>query len=75
MHETVEDEEPQDISGFFVYSQLVFIENKNNGLGDMRKPTIFWTKKSSHVVFRRPLNLEISDRLVLTQGQPYFFAI
>ena len=57
LHETVEGEESRDISGFFVYSQLVFIENKNNGLGDMREPTMFWTKKSSHIVFRRPLNL------------------
>lgn len=62
-----------DISGFHVYSQLVFIEYKNNGLGDMRDPTIYWTKKSSHVVFRRPLNLEISDRLELVMGETYHF--
>lgn len=62
-----------DVSGFFMYSQLVFIEEKNNGLGDMRDPTIFWTKKSAHVVFRRPINLEINDRLVLSQGETYFF--
>lgn len=51
----------------------MFIEYKNNGLGDMRDPTIFWTKKSSHVVFRRPLNLEVNDRLELVMGETYYF--
>lgn len=68
-----EEASAMDISGFYVNSQLVFIEYKNNGLGDMRDPTIFWTKKSSHVTFRRPLNLEVNDRLELVMGETYLF--
>ena len=49
------------------------IEDKNNGLGDMIIPDKFWTKKSTHVVFRRPLEVEGDDTMNLKIGGKYRF--
>lgn len=45
-----------------IASQWVFVEDKNDGLGD-RPPTRFWWKKSAHVVFRRALNIPTEHSL------------
>ena len=52
-------------------SQWVFIEEKSNGLGDMIEPTIFWTKKSAHVVFRRPLEPDSDKTMNMEIGHTY----
>ena len=61
------------ISGYFVVSQWLMIEDKNNGLGDMIIPDKFWTKKSTHVVFRRPLEVQGDDSMNLEIGGNYQF--
>ena len=48
-------------SGFSLHSQYIFIEDKHNGFADFKAPTEWWTKKSAHVIFRRPLTVLNSD--------------
>ena len=50
-----------DFSGFSLHSQYIFIEDKHNGFADFKAPTEWWTKKSAHVIFRRPLTVLNSD--------------
>lgn len=53
------------VSGLYVPSQWMRIEDKNNGLGDMVEATVFWTKKTMHVTFRRPLKVSNSKTMEL----------
>ena len=49
----------------------MFIDDKNNGLGDMIEATVFWTKKSMHVTFRRPLKPKNDKLMTLEIGKKY----
>jgi hypothetical protein len=54
-------------------SQLVFIEEKSDAIGLDFVATKFWTKKSAHVVFRRPLKLESNINMNLEIETEYRF--
>ena len=49
------------------------IEDKNNGIGDLIIADTFWTKKSTHIVFRRPLKVEGDDSMDLKIEGDYKF--
>ena len=71
---TETDPDYQDrVSGIFIVSQWLMIEDKNNGIGDLIIADQFWTKKSTHVVFRRPLTVESDETMNLKIGGKYNF--
>jgi hypothetical protein len=49
----------------------MFIDDKSNGLGDMIEATVFWSKKSMHVTFRRPLKPNSDKTMNLDIGKKY----
>jgi len=66
-----EEDKPTTVSGLFVPSQWMFIDDKSNGLGDMIEASVFWSKKSMHVTFRRPLKPNSDKTMDLVIGKKY----
>ena len=61
---------PDQISGVHMGSQHMFMDHKNDGIGEDYKPTRWWWKKSAHVTFRRPLVVNSDKTLDLSTDEP-----
>lgn len=63
-------DKPDQISGVHMGSQHMYMDHKNDGVGEDYKPTRWWWKKSAHVTFRRPLVVNSDKTLDLSTDEP-----
>jgi len=53
-----EEDKPTTVSGLFVPSQWMFIDDKSNGLGDMIEASVFWSKKINARYIQKTIKAE-----------------